>query len=1751
MDGNLPAPVGWGAMKSPPRIPEEASRLAALRGYQILDTMPDPRLDELTSLAATICEVPIALISLVDEHRQWFKSRVGIEVEELDRETSFCGHAILGDDLFVVEDTSKDERFADNPLVTGELGIKFYTGMPLITPEGSAIGTLCVIDKTPRKLSDMQQQTLRVLAKQVIAQFELRRRSAQIDSEKYRMDQALEAAGTGYFEWDLRDGDDDNRRWSRGHEELWGYGPGEFDGSYEGFMGRIHPDDIPVVEAAMAEEARTGEFYSTEYRVIHPDGSEHWIEGRGKFYRNESGEVVCMRGVVFEVTERKRNDVALAGVRADLERAQKISHTGSWEYDTATEAIKWSDELYRIYGLGAQAEEITYERLIGLVHPEDRAEHDAYLAKMLKMKPGSRVEILEHRLIREDGKQVRVRVNSELEFDETDRVKRIFGTVRDITKERETEDLLRIKDFAIESTATGMCFTDLQGNLTDANAAALSIWGYDRLEELQGGRISHLSSGPEKLHEIRTAIQSQGYWAGEDLVRRRDGSRVMVESTSGMIKDESGRPIGMMATFVDITEKKASEAALREREEQLRLFVEHNPAAIAMFDHNMVYLQASDRWMKSHRLEQPPIIGRCHYDVFPEIGDKWRAVHQRGLAGISETCDEESWVRADGRVEWVRWEVRPWTRVDGTIGGILVFSEDITIRKAAEAAIYQSQRRLRELIDGIGPSIYVALLDSEGTILEVGNSGAQALGKSLEDLLGHRIDETEPWTCSGEAQQELRRRLEAAAAGESSHYEVRLFTASGEVLDLDFSIEPLRDESGDVGFMVVSAVNITERKAAEDKTRYQEGILQETGRIAKVGGWEFDPATGEGTWTEEVARIHDLEPTVKANATDSMTYYPGESRTRIEAAVQAAILEGKEYDLELEFLSAKGVRKWVRTIGRPVVEDGQVVRVRGSFQDVTERKQADERIQQLNRIYSVLSEVNQTIVREKDSAKMLEAACRIAVKQGGFLMAWIGLKDTPKAPLRIEAHAGASAETVGLIDAVINGNACVFTTCAAMRGEHGICNDIANDPTAEAWRDAALERGYQSLASLPLTVDGVAVGTFNLYAPEVDFFDEEEIQLLDELALDIGFALEVDRGKMERAQFGSLLEASLNEIFIFDADTLRFRFMNAGARANLGFVQEELAEFTPLDIMPEFTKPTFKDLLGPLLTGQKQELIFTTRHCRNDSSTYPVEVRLQMVEESGNRVCLAMVLDLSERMKSEAALRESEAKLSVAMTVANLGHWEYDIAQDLLTFNDHFYSIMRTTADREGGYSMSWSDYVQRFCHPEDGETLETATRKAINTTDAQFSENLETRLIRADQETGIFAVQLFVERNDAGRTVKIIGVNQDITERRNLEEEFRQSQKMEAVGQLAGGVAHDFNNILAAILMQAEIAHRALGDETKVGRMLVEIKQAAKQAADLTRQLLAFSRRQVMQLQELDLNEVVSNITRLLQRVLREEVKFEVKLSPAALITSADQGMLDQILMNLVVNAQDAMPHGGQLMIATSEMEITPTNRDLYHDAALGRYVVLRVSDTGGGIDPTHLSRIFEPFFTTKDESKGTGLGLSTVFGIVKQHGGTIRVESELGRGTTFEILFAEAESIAIASTSSEEEAAETVGSETILLVEDDPNLRVLTEMILSESGYHVLVAKSGPDALKVWAEKQDSVHLLLTDMVMPDGMTGRELGEQLLQQKADLKIIFTSGYSVALAGRELDLKPGQAFAQKPCAPDTLLSMIRELLDG
>jgi PAS domain S-box-containing protein len=565
-----------------------------------------------------------------------------------------------------------------------------------------------------------------------------------------------------------------------------------------------------------------------------------------------------------------------------------------------------------------------------------------------------------------------------------------------------------------------------------------------------------------------------------------------------------------------------------------------------------------------------------------------------------------------------------------------------------------------------------------------------------------------------------------------------------------------------------------------------------------------------------------------------------------------------------------------------------------------------------------------------------------------------------------------------------------------------------------------------------------------------------------------------------------------------------------------------------------------EEIVQHRMAGRPAPELYEAVGLRGDGTTFAVELRVTPVEFEGQTGSQAVLRDITGRKRMEAEIRESEERYRLLFERNLAGVYRSALDGRLLECNRAFAQMMGYASPAE---AMAQPGLAFHASPGAREQFLERLGREGSLV-------NFENQARRKDGSLIWIVENVSLLRSDDGEEV-LLGTVFDMTERRRLEEQLLQSQKMEAVGRLAGGIAHDFNNLLTAVAGYSELLLRELPEGDPSRESAEEIRQAGNRAAALTQQLLAFSRRQVLEPRVLDLNAVITGMERMLRRVIGEDVELTSSLDPELWRTRADPGQIEQAILNLVVNARDAMPRGGQLTLETANVELDETFAGHYATVHPGPHVMLAVSDTGVGMDAELQARLFEPFFTTKAHGKGTGLGLSTTYGIVKQSGGSIWVYSEPGHGTTFKIYLPRCEEPIedrVAPPPARETAAP--GTESVLLVEDEPEVRRLVEKLLRLKGYRVLSAASPADAIAISRRHEASIDLLLTDVIMP-GMNGRELSRVLAPTRPSMRVLYMSGYTDVGVSQQGILARGTAFLSKPFTPEALARKVREVLDG
>jgi PAS domain S-box-containing protein len=637
---------------------------------------------------------------------------------------------------------------------------------------------------------------------------------------------------------------------------------------------------------------------------------------------------------------------------------------------------------------------------------------------------------------------------------------------------------------------------------------------------------------------------------------------------------------------------------------------------------------------------------------------------------------------------------------------------------------------------------------------------------------------------------------------------------------------------------------------------------------------------------------------------------------------------------------------------------------------------------------------------------------------------------------------------------------------------------------------------------------------------------------------------DLTESKESGARYRGLLEAAPDAMVVVDQGG-KIVLLNVQAEKQFGYRRDELVGQQVKNIIPEgFAERLIADALRSAADALAQQIGtgIELSGRRKDGTEFPIEIMLSPLESTEGILVTAAIRDISVRREADAALRRTSELLQASQSMAQVGGWEVDPVGNTMFWTDETYRIHDTSPAE---YTPTLATAIQ-FYAPESIPIITAAVQEAV---DHGTPFDLELELITA-KDRRIWVHTKGTVTMAQGRTVKITGVFHDITEQRELETQLRQAQRLEVVGQLAGGIAHDFNNLLTAIRGYSELVRRNLGPKDRNRADLDQVVLASDRAVELTRQLLAFSRRQVLQPRIVDPGELVAGVAPMLRRLLGEHIELVTYAAPDLGRVKVDPSQFEQIIVNLAVNARDAMPEGGKLRIETANIELGIGYVASHPGVTPGAYVALIVSDNGSGMSEAVKTHIFEPFFTTKEPGKGTGMGLATVYGIAQQSGGSIYLYSEPGYGTSFKIYLPRVDDVAGAAASPVPMAVTPTGSETILLVEDEEAVRAYAARILSEQGYIVLEAPGGAAALALVAAHPGPIDLLVTDVVMP-GLQGHQLGKQLRDIRPGLRVLYVSGFTESSVVDQGVVGEGIAFLPKPYTVDALGRAVRLALDN
>ncbi len=855
--------------------------------------------------------------------------------------------------------------------------------------------------------------------------------------------------------------------------------------------------------------------------------------------------------------------------------------------------------------------------------------------------------------------------------------------------------------------------------------------------------------------------------------------------------------------------------------------------------------------------------------------------------------------------------------------------------------------------------------------------------------------------------------------------------------------------------------------------------------MARVGGWELDAETLQVTWTRETYRIHEVPPGEKPLLEDALSFWHPEDRPLLEEAIRRALEEKEPYDLELRFITARGRELYARAMCTPIVEDGRVVKLRGTFQDITERKRAEEELE-------TIFEMSLALICVAD----IETATFTRINPAFRTVLGYEEDELLSRSFLDFVHPDDVEPTRQVVEENLRQGREVFSFENRYRCKDGSYRWLT-------WN------------SHPRPDQGVT------YAVAVDVTESKEA----EQAL-----------RESEARYRVLMEQTGDAMLVHDLDA-NLIDVNDFACTTYGYTRDELLQMNIRDLDPDYA---VREDGGAFWEGLElyKPILFEVRQRKQSGDIFPAEVRLSLIKYHGATVVLGFCRDISERKLAEQALRESEEHFRNLFENMNAGVAVYDPVDDgedfvFVDLNAAGERFSHTTREEVAGRRVT---EVFPAVH-EIG--LLDAFRRAHATGEAQYVPLTEYRDDRIQEW-----VENRVYRLPSGR---IVAMYEDRTEQHLLAERLRQMEKMDAIGQLAGGVAHDFNNQLGGIMGYADMLLERL-DEPTLKRYTEGILVSAQRAADLTKQLLAFSRKGQYRQVPVDLHDVIHEAVEILKRSIDRRIEIRRHLNASPAVTEGDPTQIQNALLNLALNARDAMPEGGELRFETEVVDLDEAYcAAARFDLRPGPFVCVRICDSGCGMPPEVREHIFEPFFTTKEVGKGTGMGLAAVYGTVTQHHGAINVYSEPGDGAVFTLYLPVAD-VSAPPLPAEAADASALRGRRVLVIDDEEVLRAMATDMLEALGCVVQAEADGGAGVAYFREHAAEVDLVILDMIMPR-LAGKDVFRMLREIDPDARVLLASGYS-ASGGAETLLAEGAAgFLQKPFQQTALVDALLKAL--
>ena len=926
---------------------------------------------------------------------------------------------------------------------------------------------------------------------------------------------------------------------------------------------------------------------------------------------------------------------------------------------------------------------------------------------------------------------------------------------------------------------------------------------------------------------------------------------------------------------------------------------------------------------------------------------------------------------------------------------------------------------------------------------------------------------------------------------------LEIITHKGKRLWVRSTGEATRDDTGKVVSVRGSFQDVSDLVHVGKRAEDSEWLLEIAGRAVKLGGWRVSLADNKVFWTDGIAAIHEVPSDAVPTYDGGIDYFAPEERESARKAFEACALDGIPFDQVRDLITAQGNRVKVRSFGQPVRDrSGKIVAVQGAMQDVSElveaRRQAEHLSQMVLRTFESIRDGFFTLDRDWRVTLANTECIRLLRTDKTNLVGQVLWDVLPLA-------AGSGFDL----------------NCRKALATNQTQRFVAWSENLQRWFDAAV---FPSAEGLSVYFQDVTLRRT----------EQEHLRLL--------------QASVER----------LNEMVIIteagDVDTADFPkivYVNAAFERITGYSRQEAIGRTPRMLQGPKTLRSELDRIKTALktmTPVQAEVINYTKA----GHEYWVEMDIVPVANDAGQMThlVAIQRDITSRKRAEEALQISEARFRLIAKATGNVVWEWDIEGGREWWSEGLSEIFGHLPALGSSLPEIWDNNV----HPDDKPRVDAAWEQMLTGQAEAMHERY--RFQRGDGTWAFVEDRGFTLHNDEGCALRVLGSMTDISERVRLEDRLRQSQKLEAIGQLTGGVAHDFNNLLTIIIGNIELMQMQLPDETPLRHYVDMTAMAADRAAQLTHRLLAFSRQQALIPRVLNVNDVISGLEGMIRRTVSENIDISIVKTASLWQAEADLAQLETAILNLVINSRDAMPSGGTLTIETSNATLEDQNVTNHPGLQPGPYVVVTITDTGFGIPPDNIGHVFEPFFTTKEAGSGTGLGLSMVYGFVKQTGGHIEIYSEPNQGTAVRMCFPA--SFAAPETQRKQPTPPhaVTGDGTILVVEDDSMILLQVREQLAGLGYTVLSASDGASALRILCERSD-IDLLFTDIVLPGGMNGKDIAHAAQKLRPGLRVLYTSGYSETVLVHQGRLDHGVELLSKPYRRTDLATKVRTALDS